>query len=92
MNPIEGMWCHLKQYVRKHNDQTFNKMVTLINDSRSNFVEKHVYVKLFRRFWKTLNAYNEGKDYKEVLTMFFSNLCKDTVISHRKITNTNIDN
>jgi hypothetical protein len=92
MNPIEGMWCHLKQYVRKHNDQTFNKMVALIHDSRLNFVEKNVYMKLFRRFWKTLHAYNEGKDYKEVLTMFFSSLCKDTIISHRAITNSSIDN
>ena len=38
-----------------------------------------------------MKAYSEGNDYREVLTMFFSGLCKDDIISHRRITNTNID-
>ena len=80
-----------KQYIPKHNSQTFNKMVILINESRSNFAEKQVYMKLLRWFWKTLHGYNEGKDYKEVLMMFFSSLSKDTVISHIRISNTNIN-
>ncbi|CAF3097457.1 unnamed protein product [Rotaria sp. Silwood2] len=38
-----------------------------------------------------VKAYHDGKDYLEVLSMFFSGLCKDKILSHRKITNTNID-
>ena len=85
------MWCYLKQYIHKHNDQTFNKMLISINESRSNFDEKQLYMKLFRQFWKTLHVYNDGKDYKEVLMMFISSLSKDTVISHRRTSNTNIN-
>ncbi|CAF1522282.1 unnamed protein product, partial [Didymodactylos carnosus] len=41
--------------------------VCLISESRIKFIEKETYKKLFRRFWKTLKAYQDGKDYKEVL-------------------------
>ena len=48
----------------------------------SNFVDKQVHMKVFRRFWKISNANSEGKDYKEVLKVSFNSLCKNTVISH----------
>ena len=38
-----------------------------------------------------IKAYSEGKGYLEVLTMFPSCLCKDKILSHRKITNAYID-
>ncbi|CAF1284210.1 unnamed protein product [Rotaria sp. Silwood1] len=63
LNPIEGYWCHMKQFVRKHNDQTFNKMVSLIGEARKNFEDRQIYLKLCRRFWKTLMAYNDGQYY-----------------------------
>ena len=91
LNNIEGLWCHQKAFVRKRTDQTFTKMITLIDESRDNFVNKNVYVKLFRRFWRTLGAYDKGQTYEQLLKLFFSNLCKETVQSHRKITNTNFD-
>lgn len=91
LNPIEGLWCNQKQFVRSRTDQTFNTMVYLIGQSRLHFVEKQIYKKLFRRFWKSLLAYQSGQDYSQVLQLFFSNLCKSNVISHRKITNTNLD-
>ena len=83
---LDRFYCILK-----HNDQIFSKVVILINESRPNFAEKQVYMKLLRQFWKILHAYNEGNDYKEVLMMLFSDLSKDTVISHRRISNTNIN-
>jgi len=60
--------------------------------AKQNFIERDVHLKLFRRFWRTIKAYSEGRDYLEVLAMFFSGLCKDKILSHRKITNTNINN
>jgi hypothetical protein len=63
----------------------------LIPEAKANFIEKQIYLKLFRRFWRTIKAYDEGKDYLEVLKMFFSGLCDDRIISHRKITNANMD-
>ncbi|CAF4608342.1 unnamed protein product, partial [Didymodactylos carnosus] len=59
LNPIEYYWCHMKQFVRKHNDQTFNKMVSLIGEARKNFEDRQIYLKLCRRFWTTLIAYND---------------------------------
>ena len=91
-NPIEGYWCHSKQYIRKHTDQSFRRLITLMPEAKVNFIEKHIHFKLFRRFWRTIKAYDQGRDYLEVLTMFFSGLCNDKIISHRKITNTNIEN
>ena len=90
LNPIEGLWCHMKQYVRKRNDQTFSTMLKLIPESRENFSQKQIQLKLIRRFWKVLDAYKTGQTYGEVLTLFFSNLCKSSVVSHRKVTNTNL--
>ena len=91
-NPIEGYWCHSKQYITKHIDQSFRRLITLMPEAKVNFIEKHIHLKLFRRFWRTIKAYNQGKDYLNVLTMFFSELCNDKIINHRKITNTNIEN
>ncbi|CAF1911762.1 unnamed protein product, partial [Rotaria magnacalcarata] len=59
LNAIEGLWCHMKQYVRKKSDQTFSTMLRLIPQSRENFKERKIHMKLFRRFWHSLNAYDQ---------------------------------
>ena len=61
-------------------------------ETKVNFIEKHIHLKLFRRFWRTIRAHDQGKDYLEILTIFFSRLCNDKIMSHRKITNTSIEN
>ncbi|CAF1276179.1 unnamed protein product, partial [Rotaria magnacalcarata] len=90
-NPIEGFWCHSKQFIRKNADQTFQALVSLMEEAKENLTERDIHLKLFRRFWRTIKTYSEGKDYLEVLTTFFSGLCKDKILSYRKITNANID-
>jgi transposase len=90
LNPIEGLWCVMKRYVRQRNDQTFSTMLTLIPKSREHFHEKDLQLKLFRRFWRTLQAYNQGQSYSEILKLFFSNLCVDDVVLHRRIPNANL--
>jgi hypothetical protein len=90
-NPIEGYWCHSKVFIRKHTDQTFESLLRLLPISRENFISKSIYLKLFRRFWRTIEAYYNGKTYSEVLKMYFSGLCKENIISHRRITNTNMN-
>jgi hypothetical protein len=91
LNPIEGLWAHQKQYIRRRTDQTFPTMLKLINKSRTNFVEKNVSVKLIRRFWRTLVAYKRGDSYQDVLKMYFSSMCKGNINSHRQITNTKLN-
>lgn len=90
LNAIEGLWCHMKQYVRKKTDQTFSTMKQLIPESRENFISKEVQLKLFRRFWRSLTAYQQGKSYGEVLLYFFSGHCDSNVTSHRRISNSKL--
>ena len=66
-------------------------MIGLVAEARKNFIEKDMNKKLQRRFWKCLESYGDGKEYQEVLCLFFSNLCKSEITSHRKIVNTNLD-
>ena len=39
--------------------------------AKANFIQTHIHLKLFRQLWRTIKAYDQGKDYLEVLTMFF---------------------
>ncbi|CAF1389676.1 unnamed protein product [Adineta ricciae] len=87
LNSIEGLWCDMKRYVRAHSDQTFPTMLSLIPKSRISFEERKIQMKLFRRFWSSLTAYSQGKTYEEVLKLFFSQLCRSDVASHRRISN-----
>ena len=48
LNPIEGLWCDQKQFVRSSTDQKFIAMIHLVAQSRKHFVEKQVYKNLFR--------------------------------------------
>ena len=91
LNAIEGLWCHMKQFVRKKTDQIFSTMMRLVPESRENFVSKEVQLKLFRRFWRSLNAYQQGKSYGEVLMCLFSGHCNSNITSHRNITNSKLD-
>ncbi|CAF2077709.1 unnamed protein product [Rotaria magnacalcarata] len=34
-NPIEGYWCHSKQYIRKHTDQSFQKLTNLMPEAKA---------------------------------------------------------
>ena len=56
LNAIEGLWSYMKQYVRKMTDQSFPTMMRLIPQSRKHFAEKKIQLKLFRRFWRSLDA------------------------------------
>ena len=66
-NPIEGLWCHKKAFVRKRTDQIFARMITLIGESFVNFTNVNLSLKLFRRFWQTLEAYNKGDTYEQIV-------------------------
>ncbi|CAF1948513.1 unnamed protein product [Rotaria magnacalcarata] len=58
-NPIEGYWCHSKQYIRKNADQSFQRLLTLMPEAKTNANDKHIHLKRFRRFSKTIKAYNQ---------------------------------
>ncbi|CAF1323870.1 unnamed protein product [Rotaria sordida] len=60
LNAIEGLWCNQKAFVSSHTDQSFEKMIKLIADSRIHFAEQNIAVKLFERFWRSIEAYLQG--------------------------------
>ena len=86
------LWCHQKRLVRKYSDQTFQHLLEWIDESRKKFIEKKIFLKLFRRFWKTMHVYARGQSYDDVLKQFFSNNCSPMITSHRKTTNSNLTN
>ena len=57
LNPIEGLWCNQKCYIRKRTDQTFLRLLSLIDESRNHFTRIELYKKLLLRFWNCLEAY-----------------------------------
>jgi len=72
LNPIEGLWCFQKQYIRLRTDQRFPTMKKLINESRNQFVEKNIHLKLLRRFWYVLDAYKKSASYGTIINTYFS--------------------
>ena len=90
LNAIEGLWCDMKKYVREKTDQTFPTILRLIPQSRQNFEQRYIQMKLFRRFWRCIEAYSQGKSYSEILTFFFSQLCQVVGVFHRKVTNSKL--
>jgi hypothetical protein len=82
--PVEGYWCSDKQYVRKHNDQTFNKFHEFLTQARSHFLETNLNFKLWNRFWNCLQMYKDGSSYSKVLSTLFGAKSSSTVTSHKK--------
>ena len=70
----------MKRFIRQKTDQSFPTMLRPIPESREYFFQKNLQNKLFRRFWRTLDGYNKGKTYNEVLQLFLANHVN--VISH----------
>ncbi|CAF4927624.1 unnamed protein product [Rotaria socialis] len=91
MKAIEGCWAHMKQFIRKRTDQKYPTMIRLIKESQTNFEQQQVHLKLFRRFWKCLEAHNQGKTYNDVLQLFFSTTCTGANKEHLKVRNTNLN-
>ena len=82
LNPIEGLWCYLKSYVRKNNDQDFSK---LFLGWIKTFKDKKLNAKLWNRFWVALDMYNNDSSYQEVLTKLFGAKSSSCPQTHKKI-------
>ena len=89
LKSIEGLWCDIKWFVRKHTDQTFQKMIYLIPLTKDQYKNKNLNIKLIRRFWNCLLAYEAGKTYGEVLRIYFGNKNKEKIECHRRILENN---
>lgn len=90
LNPIESVWCFIKNYVRKYTDQTFECMKRLIEEAKVKFGESDLNGKLWRRFWQAINMYKEGVPYAEIITNLYGSR-KAEIKQHRQIYNTNLE-
>ena len=81
----------MKRFVRERNDQQYDTMTSLIEQSRERFIRIELYKKLCRRFWDACEAYNNGSSYNDVLRLYFGSFCKVGVVSHRRIGNSTVD-
>jgi len=76
LNPIEGLWCNQKSYIRKRTDQTFLRLINLLEESRNHFEIIELNKKLIRRFWRCLSGYRNGDTYKDIMVKYFSGKAK----------------
>jgi hypothetical protein len=84
-----GLWCDSKAYVRKHNDQDFNKLHSLIIKSFEEYEKKHLNIKLWYRFWEANSMYYNGATYQQVLETHFGAKSSSKIVSHKKNKNFN---
>ena len=84
LNPIKGFWCYSKEFVRKNNNQDFNILNDLIRKSIQEYKEKKINIKLWNRFWSSIEMYDTGSTYEEVLQSLFGAKSSANIKSHKK--------
>ncbi len=89
MNPVEGVFCDLKYFVRKNNDQDFTKFNKLLKDAFIQYQEKKLNIKLWNRFWNALEMYENDCTYQEVIEALFGAKSSGFVKNHKKNKNFN---
>ena len=89
LNSIEELWCFSKNFVRKHTDQDYNKLLPLIKDSFVKYQESGLHAKLMVRFWECIDMYNRGEDYKSVLQTLFGAKSSNNTLTHKKVKKNN---
>ena len=85
LNPIEGLWCFEKVYIRKNTDGTFEKMIELMETSKNMFLTQNINLKLWNRFFDTINDYEKGASYEEILKKYFGIKTQANISQHRII-------
>ncbi len=53
--------------------------------SRVHFVKIDLNIKLMRRWWRALHAYDTGATYEQVLRIYFNRKSKNNIQEHLKI-------
>lgn len=84
-----GFFCDTKAYVRKNNDQDYSKLNNLLIESFEQYKSKKLGIKLWYRFWRTIEMYQMNASYEEVLQTLFGAKSTATITSHKKNINFN---
>ena len=86
LNPIESLWCSLKQYIRKRSDRTYEIMMKLLEEAKEEFNISNLNTKLWRRFWQAINMYDQKLPYAQIIQLLYGNRNEENK-AHRKIYN-----
>ena len=89
LNPIESVWCFMKNFVRKRTDQRYETMLILIEEARDQFKKSDVNAKLWRRFWQAINMYKSGETYAQVIKLLYGARTHE-IKQHRQIYNSQL--
>jgi len=87
LNPIESVWCFIKQFIRKRTDRTYDEMVRLIEEAKMQFSNNNLNAKLWRRFWQAINMYDQNLTYETIIKLLYGARTAENK-AHRKIYNT----
>ena len=85
LNTIEMYWAFLKNHFRKNNEQSTNEqiVVNLILEARNLYEKSGVNDRLFSRFFRIINDYNDGVTYDKIMKTYYN--ASAEIKSHRKI-------
>jgi hypothetical protein len=86
LNPIVGSWRFQKVYIRKNTDGCYEKMIELIDLRRNMFKDKQIHLKLWNRFFNTVQYYSNRVTYGKILEKYYCKKIKNEITSHRKTT------
>ena len=86
LNHVEGVFCDLKYFVRRNNDQDFTKFNDLIKNGFKNYQTKKLNIKLLYMLWNALEMYQNDATYQEVLEALFGAKSSGFVKNHKKKT------
>jgi hypothetical protein len=89
LNPIESVWCFMKNFVRKRTDQRYETMLALIEQARNEFKISNINAKLWRRFWQAINMYRSGETYAQVIKLLYGARTHE-IKQHRQIYNSQL--
>jgi hypothetical protein len=77
-------------FIRKRTDQTYIRLISLLNESRTHFIQNNLANKLLLRFWNCLHCYKNKKSYSEIIIQYFSGKSKGKNESHTKVSKSQI--
>ena len=92
LNPIEGVWCDYKRFIRANSEQKFEQLKQLLIEAQRRYQQKGLSIKLWYRFWRAIDMYENNCSYVDVLHDLFGAKSSATIKTKKKIKdfNTNI--
>ena len=66
----------MQRCIPQRTNQNFLRLISLLKESRSHFVQIELFKKLILRFWHCLEGYTNKETYCEIMLKYFSRRAK----------------